>query len=117
VVRVKCLMLPVDIRKGSPDATGPKWAGAKYLSEENKCPVFWVPTWSGLHGYCCIVRYTDLNTKCTDYYDPAMRVGLIVNDPLVGIEWPRRGLNAILSAKDQVGQTFKQSWVLNAVFY
>ena len=41
----------------------------------------------------------DFEYKCTDYYDPSDEVGVMWNDPDVGIEWPLQ--NPLLSAKDQ----------------
>ena len=92
----------VDIRKGSP--TYGQWAGA-ILSEENKRQ-FWVPP--GLaHGFVVLSDIADFEYKCTDYYDPADEGCLMWNDPAVGIEWPE-GIEPILSAKDQVGQTLAE---------
>ncbi len=99
VVRGEVFDVAVDIRNGSP--TYGKWAGA-ILSEENKRQ-FWVPP--GLaHGFVVLSDIADFEYKCTDYYDPADEGCLMWNDPAVGIEWPE-GIEPILSAKDQVGQT------------
>jgi dTDP-4-dehydrorhamnose 3,5-epimerase len=92
----------VDIRKGSP--TYGQWAGA-ILSEGNKRQ-FWVPP--GLaHGFVVLSDIADFEYKCTDYYDPSDEGCLMWNDPAVGIEWPE-GIDPILSAKDQVGQTLAE---------
>jgi dTDP-4-dehydrorhamnose 3,5-epimerase len=102
VVRGEVFDVAVDIRKGSP--TYGQWAGA-ILSEENKCQ-FWVPP--GLaHGFVVLSDIADFEYKCTDYYDPADEGCLMWNDPAVGIEWPE-GIEPILSAKDQVGQTLAE---------
>tara|TARA_R110000764_G_scaffold86594_9_gene167432 strand:+ start:3796 stop:4332 length:537 start_codon:yes stop_codon:yes gene_type:complete len=102
VVRGEVFDVAVDIRKGSP--TYGQWAGA-ILSEENKRQ-FWVPP--GLaHGFVVLSDVADFEYKCTDYYDPADEGCLIWNDPAVGIEWPE-GIEPILSAKDQVGQTLAE---------
>jgi dTDP-4-dehydrorhamnose 3,5-epimerase len=102
VVRGEVFDVAVDIRKGSP--TYGQWAGA-ILSEENKRQ-FWVPP--GLaHGFIVLSDIADFEYKCTDYYDPADEGCLMWNDPAVGIEWPE-GIEPILSAKDQVGQTLAE---------
>jgi len=102
VVRGEVFDVAVDIRKGSP--TYGQWAGT-ILSEENKCQ-FWVPP--GLaHGFVVLSDIADFEYKCTDYYDPADEGCLMWNDPAVGIEWPE-GIEPILSAKDQVGQTLAE---------
>jgi dTDP-4-dehydrorhamnose 3,5-epimerase len=102
VVRGEVFDVAVDIRKGSP--TYGQWAGA-ILSEENKRQ-FWVPP--GLaHGFVVLSDIADFEYKCTDYYDPADEGCLMWNDPAVGIEWPE-GIEPVLSAKDQVGQTLAE---------
>mgnify|MGYP003676808485 FL=1 len=102
VVRGEVFDVAVDIRNGSP--TYGQWAGA-ILSEKNKRQ-FWVPP--GLaHGFVVLSDIADFEYKCTDYYDPADEGCLIWNDPAVGIEWPE-GIEPILSAKDQVGQTLAE---------
>jgi dTDP-4-dehydrorhamnose 3,5-epimerase len=102
VVRGEVFDVVVDIRKGSP--TYGQWAGA-ILSEENKRQ-FWVPP--GLaHGFVVLSDIADFEYKCTDYYDPADEGCLMWNDPVVGIEWPE-GIEPVLSAKDQVGQTLAE---------
>jgi dTDP-4-dehydrorhamnose 3,5-epimerase len=102
VVRGEVFDVAVDIRKGSP--TYGQWAGT-ILSEENKRQ-FWVPP--GLaHGFVVLSDIADFEYKCTDYYDPADEGCLMWNDPAVGIEWPE-GIEPILSAKDQVGQTLAE---------
>jgi dTDP-4-dehydrorhamnose 3,5-epimerase len=102
VVRGEVFDVAVDIRKGSP--TYGQWAGA-ILSEENKRQ-FWVPP--GLaHGFVVLSDIADFEYKCTDFYDPADEGCLMWNDPAVGIKWPE-GIEAVLSAKDQVGQTLAE---------
>ncbi|MEP7729344.1 dTDP-4-dehydrorhamnose 3,5-epimerase [Marinomonas primoryensis] len=102
VVRGEVFDVAVDIRNGSP--TYGQWAGA-ILSEKNKRQ-FWVPP--GLaHGFVVLSDIADFEYKCTDYYDPADEGCLMWNDPAVGIEWPE-GIEPILSAKDQVGQTLAE---------
>lgn len=101
-VRGEVFDVAVDIRKGSP--TYGQWAGT-ILSEGNKRQ-FWVPP--GLaHGFVVLSEVADFEYKCTDYYDPSDEGCLMWNDPAVGIEWPE-GIEPVLSAKDQVGQTLAE---------
>ena len=55
------------------------------------------------HGFCVLSESADFIYKCTDYYHPASERSLLWNDPEVGIEWPLRGAEPLLSAKDQAG--------------
>ena len=99
VVRGEVFDVAVDIRQDSP--TYGLWAGV-LLSEENKRQ-FWVPP--GLaHGFVVLSEVADFEYKCTDYYDPSDEGCLMWNDPTVDIEWPE-GIEPILSAKDQAGNT------------
>ena len=99
VVRGEVFDVVVDIRQNSPSHG--LWTGV-ILSEENKRQ-FWVPP--GLaHGFVVLSDVADFEYKCTDYYDPTDEGCLMWNDSAIGIEWPE-GIEPILSAKDQDGQT------------
>lgn len=93
----------VDLRAGS--ATYGKWAGVE-LSGQNK-RMFWVPP-GFAHGFVSLEDGTDFLYKCTDFYDPANEHSLMWNDPEVGIEWPLKGIEPQLSAKDMVGKPLNQ---------
>jgi len=86
----------VDVRPGS--ATFGAWYGAE-LSEENRRQLF-VPR-GLLHGFLVLSESAVLAYKCDDFYHSEDEVGLIWNDPAVGIEWPLDGIGApVLSDKD-----------------
>ena len=72
------------------------WVGV-VLSDVNQRQ-FWVPPGYG-HGFVVLSEIADFEYKCTDYYDPSDEIGLIWNDPEVGIDWPIK--DPLLSAKDQ----------------
>lgn len=93
----------VDLRAGS--ATYGKWAGVE-LSGQNK-RMFWVPP-GFAHGFVSLEDGTDFLYKCTDFYDPANEHSLMWNDPEVGIEWPLKGIEPQLSAKDLVGKPLNE---------
>jgi dTDP-4-dehydrorhamnose 3,5-epimerase len=83
-----------DIRLGSP--TFGKWVGAE-LSASNFRQL-WVPP-EFLHGFCVLDSPAQVEYKCTDFYDPTDELGVIWNDPDLGITWPIS--DPILSQKDR----------------
>ncbi len=85
----------IDVRKSSP--TFGKWHG-EIISAENKKQMY-VPE-NFAHGFCVLSDSAEFLYKCTDFYTPGDEVGLIWNDPQLGIEWPID--EPILSDKDAV---------------
>lgn len=88
----------VDVRRSSP--TFGRWVG-EIISAENKRQL-WVPP-GFAHGFFVLSESADFVYKCTDYYHPASERALLWNDAEVGIDWPLRGLEPLLSAKDLAG--------------
>ena len=84
----------VDIRKGSPSYG--QWYGA-VLSGDNHRQLY-VPH-GFAHGFCVLSETVDFQYKCTDYYHPEDEIGVIWNDPDIGIEWPIK--DPVLSEKDR----------------
>ncbi len=89
----------IDMRKNSP--TFGKWHG-EILSAENKRQMY-VPE-NFAHGFCVLSDSAEFVYKCTDFYVPGDEVGLIWNDPQVGVKWPIE--QPILSEKDAVLPSF-----------
>lgn len=95
---VRCLFgvvfdVAVDIRPGSP--TFGKWFGI-HLSDENKLQLYIPPGFA--HGYGVISDVAEVGYACTDLYSPQDEMGIIWNDPILGIKW---GIELpILSEKD-----------------
>ncbi len=83
----------VDLRRSSP--TFGKWYGLE-LSFDNK-RAFYVPPGFG-HGFVTLSDTADFQYKCTGLYAPQDEVGLMWNDPDLGIRWPID--QPQLSAKD-----------------
>lgn len=83
----------VDIRRGSPDFG--RWVGVE-LSAENFRQL-WVPE-GFAHGFCVLTDFAEFEYKCTNLYDPTDELGILWNDPDIGIEWPIE--KPRLSAKD-----------------
>ena len=84
----------VDIRPRSP--TFKKWVSA-VLSAENFREIYVPPGF--LHGFCVLSEHAEVEYKCTDFYVPGDELGVIWNDPEIGIRWPITA--PILSAKDR----------------
>ena len=84
----------VDVRRASP--TFGRWVGVR-LSGENFRQLY-VPA-GFAHGFCVLSEVVNVEYKCTDFYDPGDEIGLVWNDPEVGIEWPVS--DPIISEKDR----------------
>jgi dTDP-4-dehydrorhamnose 3,5-epimerase len=78
----------VDLRRGSP--TFGRHTGI-VLSAEN---------WKA-HGYCTLEPDTEVTYKVTAYYDPASERGLAWDDSVIGIVWPVRPDQAIVTERDR----------------
>jgi len=83
----------VDIDPAS--ATFGQWVGAT-LSDSNHRQL-WIPP-GYAHGFLVLSEVADFEYKCTDYYHPEDEIGVIWNDPDIGIDWPLD--NPLLSDKD-----------------
>jgi len=83
----------VDIRLGS--STFGKWSGF-HLSDENKRQLY-VPE-GFAHGFCVLSETALFLYKCSDFYVPDSELGVLWNDPDLGIEWPVK--DPIISDKD-----------------
>ena len=53
-----------------------------------------------------ISEFADFEYKCTDYYNPGDEVGILWNDPELGIKWPVQ--NPIVSPRDQAFSPLSQ---------
>ncbi len=87
----------VDVRHGS--ASFGRHVGAE-ISAENGTQI-WVPK-GFLHAYCTLTEDTEVIYKVTGAYDKAAERGVIWNDPDIGIAWPVRADQVILSDKDKL---------------
>lgn len=76
-------------------ATFGQWVGAE-LSDSNHRQL-WIPP-GYAHGFQVLSDIADFEYKCTELYHPETEVGVIWNDPDIGIEWPLA--EPCLSAKD-----------------
>ena len=93
VIEGAVLDVAVDVRRRSP--TFGRWIGVELTAENlRQC---WVPP-GFLHGFCVLSERAQLEYKVTDFYDPRDEIGVIWNDPRIGIDWPLK--DPVLSAKD-----------------
>lgn len=91
----------VDIRRGSP--TYGQHFGQR-LDAENHLMMYIPPGFA--HGFATLEDNTCFLYKCTNYYHKASEGALHVLDPDLNIQW---GIESpILSAKDQIAQSFAQ---------
>ena len=83
----------VDVRVGSP--TFGQWDGA-LLSADNRKQIYIPPGFA--HGFCVTSDSALFAYKCTELYKREAELGVIWNDPDIGIDWPID--DPVLSAKD-----------------
>ncbi|MEM7160273.1 MAG: dTDP-4-dehydrorhamnose 3,5-epimerase [Myxococcota bacterium] len=83
VVQGEVFDVAVDVRVGSP--TFGEWIGTT-LSGENHRQVYIPPGFA--HGFCVTSEDALFSYKCTEAYHRETEMGIIWNDPKVGIEWP-----------------------------
>lgn len=93
----------VDARTGSP--TYGEWVGAE-LSAENWSQL-WVPP-GFLHGFVTLEENTEVQYKCTSFYDKASERSVKWDCAELGIKWPVQREEAILSEKDLVSPSFSE---------
>jgi len=102
VIRGRVLDVAVDIRKNSP-TYGQHYAIE--LSAENHLQ-FWIPA-GFLHGFATLEDNTIFTYKVTSFYDKASEIGVIWNDPELGIGWGIPEKDILLSPKDEALPAFK----------
>jgi dTDP-4-dehydrorhamnose 3,5-epimerase len=96
VARGSIFDVAVDIRRGSP-TYGKHVAAVISARAWNQIliPIGFA------HGFCTLEPDTETVYKVTEYYAPEHDLGILWNDPDLGIEWPVPDAMAVLSAKDQ----------------
>ncbi len=107
VVRGEVYDVAVDLREGS--ETFGKYFGV-VLSAENK-KQFFIPK-GFAHGFLVLSDEAEFCYKVDDYYHPNDELGVLWNDPEIGVEWPLDKIggaeNLLLSDKDKVQPTLKE---------
>ena len=95
VINGRVIDVAVDIRKGSP--TYGEHVAVE-LSGENKL-LFWIPA-GFLHGFATLEDNTIFTYKVNNFYDKASEIGVLWNDPDLGIDWGIAESEVLLSPKD-----------------
>lgn len=93
VVQGEVYDVAVDVRVGSP--TFGQWVGST-LSGDNHRQIYIPPGFA--HGFAVLSDSALFSYKCTELYRRETELGVIWNDPDLGIEWPLS--DPQLSAKD-----------------
>ena len=101
VVQGEVFDVAVDIRKGSP--TYGQWVG-EVLSAENKKQL-WIPP-GFAHGFLTLSDTAEFLYKTTDYWSPEHERAIIWNDATLNIDWPLKGIEPTLAAKDAAAVAF-----------
>lgn len=94
----------VDLRKQSP--TFGEHEG--FRLDDTNHHMLWVPP-GFAHGFLTLEDDTHFLYKCTSPYHPACEHSLLWSDPHLAIDWPLDGLEPVVSAKDQAGQSFSDA--------
>jgi dTDP-4-dehydrorhamnose 3,5-epimerase len=102
VIRGSVLDIAVDIRRSSP--TYGKHVAVE-LNEENKL-LLWIPA-GFLHGFATLEDNTIFTYKVDNYYDKASEIGVLWNDPDLGIDWSIAQKDVLLSPKDELLPAFR----------
>ncbi len=79
------------------------------LTEENGTMV-WIPEGFG-HAFLALTDSVGFAYKVTDYYSPEGERTIRWNDPDIGIQWPVRTGDVIVSEKDDQGAALREAEV------
>jgi dTDP-4-dehydrorhamnose 3,5-epimerase len=90
----------VDLRVGGP--TFGRWLGFTLKAEEKKHLLI-PPEFA--HGFVVLSDFAEIQYKVTAHHNPAAEVGLLWDDPDVGVRWPVA--SPILSPRDRTNPTLK----------
>ena len=103
VIKGNVFDVAVDLRRNS--KTFGKWVGIE-LSEDNKKMLYIPPYFA--HGFLVLSDEAEFTYKCTDIYNHSAESGIMYNDSVIKIEWPKVDCDIITSEKDGKWQTFEQ---------
>ncbi|HSD77742.1 MAG TPA: dTDP-4-dehydrorhamnose 3,5-epimerase [Solirubrobacteraceae bacterium] len=94
--RGRILDVLVDVRPGSP--TFGEWEGFE-LSDVN-ARILWAPP-GFAHGFCVLSELADVLYKQTAYWSPESDRAIALDDPAIGIDWPLREEERVVSDRDR----------------
>lgn len=92
----------LDLRRSSP--TYGEWYGME-LSSDNKMQLYLPP--GVAHGFLVLSDESEFLFKTTDFFHPGDEVGILWNDPEIGIQWPCID-RIVMSEKDKFNMTFRE---------
>jgi dTDP-4-dehydrorhamnose 3,5-epimerase len=96
VARGAIFDVAVDLRRES--ATFGRHVGIELTHEGGE--LLFVPV-GFAHGFCTLEPDTEVAYKISSLYSPAHDHGIAWNDPALGIDWPLKGREPILSQRDR----------------
>ncbi|MGA2989170.1 MAG: dTDP-4-dehydrorhamnose 3,5-epimerase [Candidatus Korobacteraceae bacterium] len=96
----------VDLRRRSP--TFGRHVALRLRDQEHTA--LWIPP-GFAHGFAVLSEMACVAYKTTDFYAPEFERTVLWNDPALGIAWPLKPEQAILSEKDKRGALFSEAEV------
>lgn len=103
VIEGEVFDVAVDLRKDS--KTFGEWVGV-VLSSENKKQLL-IPR-GFAHGFLVLSEQATFVYKCDDFYHPEDEGGIMYNDPLINVSWPKLNVSYLLSEKDKKHPNFNK---------
>lgn len=100
------LDVAVDLRRSSP--TFGHHVAVELTAERGE--MLWIPVGFG-HAFLALTDEVGFAYKVTDYYSAAGERTILWNDPELGIPWPIRAEDLIISEKDARGTPFRNAEV------
>ncbi|MBP8958794.1 MAG: dTDP-4-dehydrorhamnose 3,5-epimerase [Bacteroidales bacterium] len=104
VVRGKIFDVALDLRKNS--KTYGKWYGIEIDSESKK--QLFIPR-GFAHGFSVLSETAIVQYKCDNFYRPSSERGILLTDPVLGIDWKINLDEAIISEKDNKNLHFRDA--------
>jgi dTDP-4-dehydrorhamnose 3,5-epimerase len=101
VTRGAAFLVAVDIRRGSP--TVGRWHAIE-VSAANRLQVWAPPGFA--RGFCALTDGTEVQYRCTTFYNPKGESGIRWNDARLAIAWPVA--RPLLSKKDSTAISFDE---------
>lgn len=96
----------VDLRRSSPHFG--KHAGLELSADNGR--MLWIPPGFG-HAFLVLSEAAGFAYKTTDYYAPHGERTIVWTDPEIGIDWPVRAEDAVVSEKDAQGMLLREAEV------